>query len=85
MTLRVTFKARRLPRQSFSVGGLCSPARGWVQIATPLSLDTKGGRQQINCANTEGIFRIIQSIPLPKSEPLKRWLAKVGYELMLLS
>lgn len=33
-----------------------------------------------DCANTEGIFRIIQSIPSPKVEPFKRWLAKVGYE-----
>ena len=34
----------------------------------------------MNCANTEGIFRIIQSIPSPKAEPFKLWLAKVGYE-----
>jgi hypothetical protein len=34
----------------------------------------------LNCANTEGIFRIIQSIPSPKAEPFKRWLARVGYE-----
>ena len=34
----------------------------------------------MNCANTEGIFRIIQSIPSPKTEPFKRWLAKAGYE-----
>lgn len=34
----------------------------------------------LNCATTEGIFRIIQSIPSPKAEPFKRWLAKVGYE-----
>jgi DNA-damage-inducible protein D len=34
----------------------------------------------MNCANTEGIFRIVQSIPSPKAEPFKRWLAKVGYE-----
>jgi len=33
-----------------------------------------------DCSNTEGIFRIIQSIPSPKAEPFKRWLAKVGYE-----
>jgi prophage antirepressor-like protein len=33
-----------------------------------------------DCANTKGIFRIIQSIPSPKAEPFKRWLAKVGYE-----
>jgi len=45
-----------------------------------LSLETSGGRQKVNCANTEGIFRIIQSIPSPKAEPFKRWLAKVGYE-----
>lgn len=55
-------------------------AKGWGQIATPLSVDTGGGKQKINCANTEGIFRIIQSIPSPKAEPFKRWLAKVGYE-----
>ena len=34
----------------------------------------------MNCANTEGIFRIIQSIPSSKAEPFKRWLARVGYE-----
>jgi DNA-damage-inducible protein D len=34
----------------------------------------------LNCANTEGVFRIIQSIPPPKAEPFKRWLARVGYE-----
>ena len=33
-----------------------------------------------DCANTEGIFRIIQSIPSPKAEPFKQWLARVGYE-----
>lgn len=33
-----------------------------------------------DCANMENIFRIIQSIPSPKAEPFKRWLAKVGYE-----
>jgi len=33
-----------------------------------------------DCANTENMFRIIQSIPSPKAEPFKRWLAKVGYE-----
>jgi len=55
-------------------------SKGWGQIATPLLLKTEGGNQQVNCANTEGIFRIIQSIPSPKAEPFKRWLAKVGYE-----
>jgi DNA-damage-inducible protein D len=55
-------------------------AKGWGQIVTPLKLDTSGGIQRLNCANTEGIFRIIQSIPSPKAEPFKRWLASVGYE-----
>lgn len=54
--------------------------KGWVQFVRILDVETKGGRQQMNCANTEGIFRIIQSIPSPKAEPFKRWLAKVGYE-----
>jgi len=55
-------------------------SKGWGQIATPLLIDTPGGKQKLNCANSEGIFRIIQSIPSPKAEPFKRWLAKVGYE-----
>ena len=51
-------------------------AKGWGQIATPLSIATTGGPQSLNCANTEGLFRLIQSIPSPKAEPFKRWLAK---------
>jgi hypothetical protein len=39
-----------------------------------------GKKYETDCANTEGVFRIIQSIPSPKAEPFKRWLAKVGYE-----
>ncbi|KKT18301.1 MAG: Prophage antirepressor [Candidatus Peregrinibacteria bacterium GW2011_GWA2_43_8] len=55
-------------------------AKGYVQIVHTLDILTEGGIQKMNCANTEGIFRIIQSIPSPKAEPFKRWLAKVGYE-----
>lgn len=55
-------------------------AKGWVQIVLTLSIETSGGLQNLNCSNTEGIFRIIQSVPSPKAEPFKRWLAKVGYE-----
>lgn len=55
-------------------------SKGWVQIVHILPVETPGGKQQMNCANTEGIFRIIQSIPSPKAEPFKRWLARVGYE-----
>jgi hypothetical protein len=54
--------------------------KGWVQIVHTLDVSTEGGTQKMNCANTEGIFRIIQSIPSSKAEPFKRWLAKVGYE-----
>ncbi|MEM6359655.1 MAG: Bro-N domain-containing protein [Bacteroidota bacterium] len=55
-------------------------SKGWGQIVTPLSVETAGGKQRMNCSNTEGLFRIIQSIPSPKAEPFKQWLAKVGYE-----
>jgi DNA-damage-inducible protein D len=55
-------------------------SKGWGQFATPLLIETKGGKQKVNCANIKGLFRIIQSIPSPKAEPFKRWLAKVGYE-----
>jgi len=55
-------------------------AKGWVQIVHALLVETIGGKQKMNCANTEGIFRIIQSITSPKAEPFKRWLARVGYE-----
>lgn len=55
-------------------------SKGWGQIVTPLSVDTIGGKQKLNCSNTEGLLRIIQSIPSPKAEPFKLWLAKVGYE-----
>ena len=54
--------------------------KGWGQFVTPLSIQTGGGMQKLNCSNTEGIFRIVQSIPSPKAEPFKRWLARVGYE-----
>jgi hypothetical protein len=53
----------------------------WGTICTPLELIAPDGKKrETNCANTEGLFRIIQSIPSPKAEPFKRWLAKVGYE-----
>jgi DNA-damage-inducible protein D len=53
----------------------------WGTICTPLEMTAKDGKKRrINSANTEGMFRIIQSIPSPKAEPFKRWLARVGYE-----
>lgn len=53
-------------------------AQGWGQIVTPLSLQTSGGKQKINCADQQGIFRIIQSIPSAKAEPFKQWMAQVA-------
>lgn len=55
-----------------------------VELSTScrqLKLESVDGKKYLtDCANTEGIFRIIQSIPSPKAEPFKRWLARVGYE-----
>lgn len=53
-------------------------SEGWGQIVTPLSVETAGGKQKLNCANAKGLLRIIQSIPSPKAEPFKQWLAQVG-------
>jgi hypothetical protein len=39
-----------------------------------------GKQRETDCANTEILFRIVQSIPSPRAEPFKRWLAQVGYE-----
>lgn len=50
-------------------------------ICRQLKLEAKDGKlRETDCSNTQGIFRIIQSIPSPKAEPFKRWLAQVGYE-----
>lgn len=50
-------------------------------ICRQLKLESSDGKKyETDCSNTEGIFRIIQSVPSPKAEPFKRWLAKVGYE-----
>ncbi|MDE6779780.1 MAG: hypothetical protein K2J51_10000, partial [Alistipes sp.] len=42
------------------------------------SSKTNGGRQKVNCATAQGMFRIIQSIPSPKAEPFKQWMAQVA-------
>jgi hypothetical protein len=56
---------------------MSQPFPFWEQ----LKLQAEDGKsRETDCANTEGIFRIIQSIPSPKAEPFKRWLAKTGYE-----
>jgi len=51
----------------------------WGTICTPLRLLAPDGKKrEMNCVNTEGAFRIIQSIPSSKAEPFKLWLAHVG-------
>ncbi len=52
----------------------------WVQLKLPSS---DGKKYATDCANVKGLLRIIQSIPSPKAEPFKQWLAQVGYERML--
>ena len=54
--------------------------KGRGKIYTPLAVETEGGKQKMNCANTEGILRIVMSITSPKVEPLKLWLAQIGKE-----
>ncbi len=71
------------------------PKRYWSDLKTKLDeegfqlydkivqlklLSADGKKYETDCANTESMFRIIQSIPSPKAEPFKLWLAKVGYE-----
>ena len=51
----------------------------WVQLKLP---SKDGKNYETDCVNTEGAFRIIQSIPSKKAEPFKLWLAKTGYERM---
>ena len=51
------------------------------EIIVQLKLEASDGKKYTtDCADTEGLLRIIQSIPSPKAEPFKVWLAKVGYE-----
>jgi len=52
-----------------------------VTVCHGLKLVSADGKRRLeDCAHSEGLLRIIQSIPSPKAEPFKRWLATVGYE-----
>ena len=57
---------------------------GYIEVSEKigqLKMIAPDGKMRLtDCANTETMFRIIQSIPSPKAEPFKRWMAKVGYE-----
>ncbi|MFN0037054.1 MAG: BRO family protein [Saprospiraceae bacterium] len=55
----------------------------WGTICTPVEmLAADGKKRKIQAATVKGLFRIIQSVPSPKAEPFKQWLAQVGYERM---
>lgn len=63
---------RKLTREGFSQ---------LYEIIVQLKLESSDGKKyRTDCADTEGLLRIIQSIPSPKAEPFKVWLAKIGYE-----
>ncbi len=59
-------------------------AEGYFEVSEKigqLKMAAPDGKQRLtDCANTETLFRVIQSIPSPRAEPFKRWLAQVGYE-----
>ena len=55
-------------------------SKGWGQIATPLDRRPPEENRRLVAPTPKASLRIIQSIPSPKAEPFKRWLAKVGYE-----
>ena len=51
----------------------------WADLVIQLPVETRGGKQNLPCTNAEGLFRIVQSIPSPRAEPFKKWLAKTAY------
>lgn len=56
----------------------------WGTICTPVEMVAMDGkRRKIQAANIKGLFRIVQSIPSPKAEPFKLWLAQVGYDRVM--
>lgn len=66
-----------LKRQMIEKEGFSELSENIGQLPLP---GADGKLYRTDVANTETLFRIIQSVPSPKAEPIKRWLAKVGYE-----
>ena len=64
-------KAREMKQSEVQLSSLC------VQLKLTSS---DGKTYKTDCVNTEAAFRVIQSVPSPKAEPFKRWLAEVGYQ-----
>lgn len=73
-----------IPRRYWSDLKINLKKEGFVEVyekIVQLKLEAPDGKlRETDCANTETIFRIVQTIPSPIAEPFKRWLAKVGYE-----
>ena len=73
-----------IPRRYWSDLKIKLKKEGFVEVyekIVQLKLEAPDGKlRETDCGNTETMFRIIQTIPSPKAEPFKRWLAKVGYE-----
>lgn len=73
-----------IPRRYWSDLKIKLKQEGYAEVydkIVQLKLQSSDGKMyQTDCSNTETLFRIIQSIPSPKAEPFKRWLARVGYE-----
>ena len=54
-----------------------------LTICKPLKFDTEDGKSRLmDAANTEGVLRLIMSVPSPKAEPFKQWLANVGMQFL---
>jgi hypothetical protein len=54
-----------------------------VTVCHQLKMTAEDGKQRLSdVATAETLLRLVQSVPSPKAEPIKRWLAKVGYERM---
>src|SRR3989344_3726612 len=67
------------PRQYWGV--LKGRENQLLTLCLQLKLPSADGKLRLtDCANTKNMFRIIQSIPSPKAEPFKQWLAQVGYD-----
>ncbi len=54
--------------------------KSWKKIVAPLEVETKGGRQYINCASAPGLTQIILAIPSPKVSAFKEWLESLNID-----
>ena len=70
------------PRKYWSVLKVREPQL--ATICSQLKMQSSDGKQRLtDCATTEGVLRIVMSVPSPKAEPLKMWLAQVGTQAIV--